>query len=321
MDKAINENSVLYECNIPDEDFSISSNLKSRTDFFLQTVNEYFDKIGTTNIDMGLVSQAIERYRLYSDYLCVNVAKIETPIEQKDTDIITELSIISMILTGSLLEATLVFFLLVYSDEYLKDSKYHWVLEDGSNVDISALKESLFKHLESLVNDGKITSRQRNSLKATISYKLKPHEIWKEITKLTLENLIDFCKDNLLFDTKNGRRSDQEQENDKALEDLPQHIIAVTSNPSNSFFKLLCESLDSHNYQLFDKTDKMSQDDIIDAMKEIQNSRNNVHVFTQNPTTDSCKTLRCISLLCRIINDLCGRIFMKTNVEISNNGQ
>ena len=54
MDESVNENDILFECDIPDEDFSISSNLKSRTDFFLQTIKEYFDKNRTTDIDAGL---------------------------------------------------------------------------------------------------------------------------------------------------------------------------------------------------------------------------------------------------------------------------
>lgn len=200
-------------------------------------------------------------------------------------------------------------------DEYSKDSKYHWVLKDGSDVDIPALKDSLLSHLDSLVYDGKITLKQKNSLKSAINEKLRPHEDWKEITKLSFDNLIDFCKDNSLFETRNNN---QDHENEKTVEGSPQHVVIVTSNPSDPSFQLLYESLDSHNYQLFDNTSIMSQEDIISAMKEIQKSRNNVHIFTSSPTTDSCKTLKCISLLCRIINDLSGRIFMKTNTEVFN---
>lgn len=74
-------------------------------------------------------------------------------------------------------------------------------------------------------------------------------------------------------------------------------------------FKLLNENIDAMLARIANGTDNLTDQQIIAAMKSIQEARNNIHIFTTANTRSVEDADRNIMILCQIINELGRRIY------------
>lgn len=297
------------------DDFSgmMSDNLNSRINYFLDEIriawNSYIKqeiiKIPNkkdTDPD-STYQNAVCKYKVAADLLIKTIqAKEEKEnenIEFNDNEK-KQYSMISMMLSGAVLEVTIRFFLIAYIDNYQKDSNYHWTIE-GKEIDFKQIKERLNETLLELEENKIITSDHKKSIKEAIYKRLAPHEDWNKLTTnlLGLDDLIAFCKDNDIF---------LDQEYDVTVPINESYKIEIEADTSSHSFRALAEGMDALINKLYFDMDRLTKEQIEEGMKSIQERRNNIHIFTKHSICDIEEADKNIKVLCLIINELGSRI-------------
>lgn len=301
-----------------DDDFKyvLSENFSKRVSYFLSELNLVWDKYLKNEIStilsrekqeefINIYQIAITRYEKYCNLLA-NIIKEYAdidPNENKSCKDTFEYCSIAMILAGSILEATIQFFLLVYISDYKKDNKYHWKTEDGNEVDFNKIKNELYSKIEDLKNDKTITSKQGRSIKEAINSRLKIHEDWQEISTMMLDQLIDIIKNEEILIDKSKEDIIAEENIIKRPIELGSHLLDVAN-----------EGLESLMYRIIDGTEYLKSEEVIEYMRTIQSARNNIHIFTKNNNCSFKETNDNIKILILLINELGSRISYKTEM-------
>lgn len=290
---------------------NMSDNLNDRIEYFIKEANlawnnfahEFVKSTPELNNEKisNIFENAINKYRTNTKLLVNIIKSKEEKIKKGVTlnkDDINQYSMSAMILSGSILEATIQFFLFVFLDDYKKDPKFHWVV-DNKEVDFNKIKEEINKTLDTLVGDSTITSKHKRRIKDAVNKVLSSHEDWINISRYSLNDLIDFCIENDIFLEKENNPS---LDNDKTIKK------EIKADPNDHLFNALCEGLESKVNRIYFNMDRLKKDDIENGMKFIQFKRNNIHIFTENDLCNVEETDEAIKTLCRIINELGSRI-------------
>lgn len=313
----MNTNDYIQDVNMKDDTFSgkLSDDLKSRIEYFIYEVNLAWDNfienlvinnqsLKENNLE-DLYHNAIKKYKICSKLLVDTIKSKEDDLENSivlSCEDITKYSMMTMILSGSILEASIQFFLLAYLDDYQKDEKYHWVV-DGKSVDFKKIVNKIDEALTDLVDEKDITNKQKEKILNAVNDKLSLHDDWLEITKYPLDNLIQFCNENDIFIDKKYIQED-EQSTKKA---------ELKANVNDHSFKAMCEGLDAKINDIhFNRC--LSKEDILKGMKSIQANRNNIHLFTKHNICDIDVADNNINTLCKIIYDLGSRISYRNEI-------
>lgn len=101
----------------------------------------------------------------------------------------------SWILLGSLTEVSIQIFLTIYILDYENSSWQQW-----KNFNQDEVKKCLFATLNNLVQNGTLTSEQSTTFKNAIKSKIREHTVEHPVEKVMLDELIQFCEQQNLFD-------------------------------------------------------------------------------------------------------------------------
>lgn len=143
------------------------------------------------------------RNRDKRDYLSANgLDRFETlfeellaAIDQKDKTN-CNLPLKEWILLGAVTEVTLQVIIAIYYSDYLNERWQQWV-----NVDADYMLNKIDAALENEVNIGKLTSKQKKSIKEAVNRKIKEHTMIHDVDRIMLDELIQFTqKTKLLLD-------------------------------------------------------------------------------------------------------------------------
>lgn len=295
------------------DDFSgmMSDNLSSRINYFLDEINIAWNSYIKQEIikipnkkDFNhdfTYQNAVCKYKVVADLLIeiIKAKEEKENIELNDNEKI-QYSMISMMLSGAMLEATIRFFLIAYIDDYQRDSNYHWTIE-GKEVDFNQIKDRLNKTLLELEENRIITSNHRKSIKEAIYKRLAPHEDWNKLTTnlLGLDDLITFCIENEIF---------LDKEYDIVVPINESNKIEIKADASSHSFRALAEGMDALINKLYFDMDRLTKEQIEEGMKSIQEKRNNIHIFTKQSICNIEEADKNIKILCLIINELGSRI-------------
>ena len=146
--------------------------------------------------------EGIDRYKGMLELFINDFHKLADRLEtNKDSYVMMQ-----WIHLGSLLEATLQLFLIIYIEDYKKTYWQVWtkptidgdveILQFDDNV-----KKEIFNFLNELECKSKLTKQQKNCFKNLINDKIKFHTRIKDVDKIMLDNLIQLCnKENIFKD-------------------------------------------------------------------------------------------------------------------------
>lgn len=106
----------------------------------------------------------------------------------------------SWILLGSLIEVSLQVFLTIYISDYEDMEWQQW-----KNFNQEAVKDSLFEVLNDMVQKKNLSSKHSRSIKKAIESKILEHTVEHPVEKVMLDELIQICEQEKLFnDDVNG---------------------------------------------------------------------------------------------------------------------
>lgn len=101
----------------------------------------------------------------------------------------------SWILLGSLTEVSLQVFLTIYIFDYENMEWQQW-----KDFNQEAVKDSLFVALNDMVQQKNLSSKQSKSIKKAIERKILEHTVEHPVEKVMLDELIQICEQEKLFD-------------------------------------------------------------------------------------------------------------------------
>lgn len=150
---------------------------------FLETVNSVMAK----EISDPIGGFPLERFKAYSELL--KVALVNTSLQEMKS-----LHLQIALCTGSLMEGALQLFLLSYKHDYLKAQWKQW-----NDTDIDRLCNSIKGKLSELVTNKVITGEQEGKIVELLKNDFKVRKNGKEITRIMLDELIGFCRNQKIF--------------------------------------------------------------------------------------------------------------------------
>ncbi len=129
----------------------------------------------------------LERFEAYSKLL--KMALVNTSLQE-----MKPLHLQIALCTGSLMEGALQLFLLAYRHDYLKAQWKQW-----NDTDIDRLCNSIKGHLSELVTNKVINGEQKGKIVKLLKDDFKVRKNGKEITRIMLDELIGFCRNQKIF--------------------------------------------------------------------------------------------------------------------------
>jgi len=227
--------------------------------------NEYLENVNRELIDFEKHERYISKYQVFLSTF-VSLLKSWDELPFSDLEKCLQISI----LTGSLLEATLQLFLLVFRKDFETSKWRIWhVVENNETVkfDFEMIIDRLKQATMELQDEGVIRRKQREDINEAIKNELMMRQKGRLINKMMIEELVRLFEHEEIFDLR------MPDENGKLLDD-----------------------------------DEQSGKNLIAKMDRIREARNNVHVFTESSIPSTTEGVENIRVLCSIMKDILFRI-------------
>lgn len=177
---------------------SLSDHLKETVQNFSSTILKYPLCAPSDIVGKLITVKSISRFARITDIFAEGIKDgYNYQSEDLYDDVQNGRLINSWILLGSLAEVSIQIFLTVYINDYENSSWQQW-----KDFEPAEVKRRLFETLNDLVQNGNLTSKQSKSLKKAIDSKILEHTVEHPIEKVMLDELIQLCEQEELFDSE-----------------------------------------------------------------------------------------------------------------------